>query len=359
MIRRGSLPRIAVTCAGFSSFTRSGPEPGIGEGRVIASVGSSNLRGGRARRGAILVAAAVPLFLIAMWVRTPALPRTAGARESAGDRGDAGAASIRALQRALIDVRQRLDELVTLALNSPTDPQAAFDYLSTRSPQHDGESVVVFDRGRAFAWVGETRTDIDTVTAPLSVTFTPFYVTMSVVQSRGSRRAVASAVLDAAAPADRLTGTLNERVAPAQGVTSYDFAPPTSLRGGPIVLVSDGAPMLRAIPKLATAEEVGFRRASMLRARGTIVLVLLTLIFLGVAWRDRHALGQRLLAAAVALTIAALVPWNSFSNTSRIFDPAYYFSRLAGPLTANAAALCISSALILMAVYALIRFPPQ
>ena len=53
------------------------------------------------------------------------------------------------------------------------------------------------------------------------------------------------------------------------------------------------------------------------------------------------------------------MPWNSFSNASRVFDPAYYFSRLAGPLTANAGALCISAALILMAVYALIRARPE
>src|SRR5207253_2647924 len=55
----------------------------------------------------------------------------------------------------------------------------------------------------------------------------------------------------------------------------------------------------------------------------------------------------------------ALVPWSSFSNASRVFDPAYYFSRLAGPLTANAGALCISSALLLMAVYAVFRAHPE
>jgi signal transduction histidine kinase len=124
------------------------------------------------------------------------------------------------------------------------------------------------------------------------------------------------------------------------------------------VLTSNGAPVLRAIPHLATTEEIGFRRAAMLRARGTIALVILVIVFLAYAWRDRHALTQRLLAVILALAIAALVPWNSFSNASRLFDPAYYFSKLAGPLTANAGALFISAALILMAVYALIRARP-
>jgi signal transduction histidine kinase len=96
----------------------------------------------------------------------------------------------------------------------------------------------------------------------------------------------------------------------------------------------------------------------MLRARGTVALVIFVLAFLVYAWRDRRSLSERLFAIVVALGITALVPWSSFSNTSRLFDPAYYFSKLAGPLTANAAALWISSALIVMAVYAVIRAHP-
>jgi two-component system nitrogen regulation sensor histidine kinase NtrY len=312
------------------------------------------------RRGAILAAAAVPLFLIALWVRTPALPRTAGtAREAGGERVDAADAAIRALTRSLAETRERLNDRAVNALSAPADPQGAFDFLSRRSPQRDGESVILYDRGLPFAWSGEMRTDADSVRAPLSVTFSPFYITMNVVSSRGARRAVASTVIQAAPPADRLTQSLDDELAPAQGVSSWEFAPPENLRGGPVVLSSNGSPVLRAIPHLATAEEIGFRRASMLRARGTIALVLFVLAFLGYAWRDRHALAQRLLVIAVALIIAALVPWNSFSNTSRIFDPAYYFSRLAGPLTANAGALFISAALILMAVYALLRARPE
>ncbi len=312
------------------------------------------------RRGAILAAAAVPLFLIAMWVRTPALPRTAGARgDTGGDRVNAAEGAIRALTRTLDDTRQRLDERASLALTAPTNAPDAFDFLSTRSPQRDGESVVLFDSGRALAWAGEIRTDVDSITAPVSVTFSPFYITINVVRSRAGRRAVASAVLQADPPADRLTESVANTLAPAQGVASYEFSPPQNRAGGPVVLVSNSVPVLRAIPHLATAEEVGFRRASMLRARGTIALVLLVLVFLGYGWRDRHALAQRLFVVTVALVITALVPWSSFSNASRVFDPAYYFSKLAGPLTANAGALAISTALILMAVYALIRARPE
>ena len=83
------------------------------------------------------------------------------------------------------------------------------------------------------------RADVDSLTAPISVTFNPFYITLNVARSNGARRAVASIVLQAAPPADRLTQSVEDRLAPAQGVASYSFAPPESVRAGPVVLVSD------------------------------------------------------------------------------------------------------------------------
>jgi len=295
-----------------------------------------------------------------MWVRTPALPRTAGTNGAAdSERVGAGEGAVRALERAVSDAIQSLDAWATSALGAPADVEGAFAFLSARAPQKDEESVVLFDHNRPLAWSGEMRIDPDTLTSPISVTFSPFYTALNVVKARGDRRAVASAVLDAAPPADRLTQSVAARLAPAQGVASYEFAPLNDPRGGPVVLSYNGAPLVRVLPRLATSEEIRFRRAAMLRARGTVALVIFALAFLVYAWRNRRALANRLFAVAVALAITALVPWNSFSNTSRLFDPAYYFSKLAGPLTANAGALFISSVLVLMAVYAVIRALPD
>jgi signal transduction histidine kinase len=304
--------------------------------------------------------AAIPLFLIAIWVRTPALPRTARANVATdAERAGVAEGAVRALERAVSDEMQRLDEQATSALDAPADAEGAFAYVAARAPRNDGESVVLIDHDRPFAWSGEMRVDPDTLRAPISLSFSPFYTTLNVVRVRGDRRAVASVVLHAAPPADRLTQSMDSLVAAAQGVASYEFAPVADQRGGPFVIAYKGAPLARVIPRLATGEEIGFRRAAMLRARGTIALVILSLAFLVYAWRDRRAVGERLFAVAVAFAIAAIVPWNSFSNTSRLFDPGYYFSRLGGPLTANAGALCISSALVLMAVYAVIRGHPE
>jgi two-component system nitrogen regulation sensor histidine kinase NtrY len=297
---------------------------------------------------------------MAMWVRTPALPRTAGTNvASDSERARAAEAAVRALERAVADAIRRLDTQATSALDAPADVDAAFQFLSTRTPQHDGESVVLFDRDRPFAWSGEVRIDTDTLTAPLSVTFSPFYTTLNVVKTEGARRAVASAILHAAPPANRLTQSVDSLLALSQGVASYEFVPPAEARPGSAVVSYRGTPLVQVVPRLAASEEVRFRRAATLRARGTVLLIILTFAFLMYAWRDRRALAERLFAVAVALTITGLVPWNTFSNTSRLFDPAYYFSRLAGPLTANAGALLISTGLVLMAVYAVIRSRPD
>ena len=308
----------------------------------------------------MLALAAVPLFLIAMWVRTPALPRTAGGDgASDGERARAAEGAVRALERAVSDAIQRLDAQATSALDAPDDVEGAFDFLSTRAPQQDGESVILFDRNRPLAWSGEMRIDPDTLTVPMSVSFSPFYTTLNLVKQRGDRRAVASTILHAAPPANRLTQSVDSLLAPSQGVASYEFTPLAEARANTAVISFKGSPLVRVMPRLATSEEVRFRRAATLRARGTVALVILAFAFLVYAWRDRRALGERLFAVAVALAITALVPWNTFSNTSRLFDPAYYFSRLAGPLTANAGALLISTALVLMAVYAVIRGRPD
>jgi two-component system, NtrC family, nitrogen regulation sensor histidine kinase NtrY len=312
------------------------------------------------RRRAILALTAIPLFLMAMWVRTPALPRTAGTNGPAdSERAGAAEGAVRALERAVSDAIESLDARAASALDAPADVAGAFVYLATRSPQKDEESVVLFEREWPLAWAGEMRIDPDTLASPISLTFTPFYTTLNVVKTRGDRRAVASAVLHAAPPADRLTQSVDSRLAPDQGIASFEFAPLSDPRGGPVVLPYKGRPLVRVLPHLAASEEIRFRRAATLRARGAVVLVILVLAFLVYAWRNRRALADRLFAVAVALTITALVPWNSFSNSSRLFDPAYYFSKLAGPLTANAAALLISSALVLMAVYAVIRARPD
>ncbi|MGH7650901.1 MAG: ATP-binding protein [Gemmatimonadaceae bacterium] len=301
---------------------------------------------------------AIPLFLIAMWVRSPLLPGT-GAVVGTEIASRSASSAVISLKQSLSRELARLEDRANGALDAPTDIPGAFSYLATRAAQRDAESVVLFDHGRPLAWAGKSRIEPDSLAPPVSVSFSDFYITLNVARARGDRRAVASAVLHADAPADNLVRAVDAYLAPLEGVGSYELAPPADTAGGVVVLAYQGKPILRARPQLAAPAEVQFRRALMLRTRGIAGLVILLVAFLIYAWRDRHALGNRLFAVAVAIAVAAMVPWNSFSNASRFFDPAYYYSKLGGPLTANAGALLISATLVLLAVYALLRARPD
>lgn len=297
----------------------------------------------------------MPLFLVATWIRSTALPRSQRPTPAADERTAAATGALRALERALAEAVERLGIRASAALDAPAEPGEAFRFLASRSPQRDGESVVLYDRDRPLAWSGRSRIDPQFVRGATSVVFDEFYSTLHVVRERAGRRAVASAVLHALPPADQLTESLASRLALSGEVDSYAFAPGTAAGEGSVVLSADGAPLLRATARLAPSEEVRFRKMVTWRGRVTTVLVVLVVLLLVYVWKDRRALPERLVAIAVALAITALVPWNAFSNTSRLFDPAFYFSRLAGPLTATAAALLISTTLVLMAVYAVLR----
>ena len=290
-----------------------------------------------------------------MWVRTPVLPHGASSTGNENGRPAAIAAANRVLTRELSEEVSRLSDRAVQALAAPTDVRAAFAYLARRSPQRSAESVTLFESGHPLAWSGRVATDPDSVAAPVSVSFTPFYTTLDVARTRGTRRAIASVILHAAPPADRLVQAIDSVLAAQEGVAAYAFAPPEMADSGSIVLAFEGKAVLRALPRMAAPAQVEFRRAAMLRTRGIVGLVILVLAFLIYSWRERHRLGQRLFAVAVALGITALVPWNSFSNTSRLFDAAYFFSRVGGPLTASAGALLISVCLILLAVFAVLR----
>src|SRR5688500_11016624 len=346
---------MVAICEGLSSLTRSGPDSGREEGSVIASAGSINVRSGTQRRRAMLALASVPLFLMAMWVRTPVVPGSSGPPPRPDERARASEGALRALERAIAEAIERLNARAEAALDAPADASEAFSFLASRSPQRDGESVVLYDQGRPLAWAGVVRSSADSLVAPISVAFGEFYSTLNVVKAEGTRRAVASAVLQAIPPADHLTESLASQVALSGEVASYVLAPGADDSAGPVVLTADKTALLRATAPLAPAEEVRFRKTATWRAAITIVLVTLVLALLAFVWKDRRALPERLFALAVALAITALVPWNAFSSASRLFDPAYYYSRLAGPLTATAAALLISTTLILMGVYATLR----
>jgi signal transduction histidine kinase len=313
-----------------------------------------------------LVAGGSAILLVALWLRNPLLPY-GGGLPTASDRTASGAgatqngyeAEVRA--RALSALRAALDrELRRLvadaqrALDAPPAVDKAFDHVAAIEPA-DEEGLVLFEHDTPVAWAGQIVVDPSAASAPLSVSITPFYTSVTAVARRGGRRAVATAVIHAESPADRLANALDAEVEGRDQVESYAFAVPGDTSVGEPVLRVGGATLLRGDVTPLPREMARFNHTARARAWGSLLLFAGLLVLLTVAWHDRKLLGERLLALAFCGIAVALVPWSSFSNTARAFDPTYYYSPLAGPLTANAGVLTITAALLLLTVYALIR----
>src|SRR5207253_10091866 len=78
--------------------------------------------------------------------------------------------------------------------------------------------------------------------------------------------------------------------------------------------------------------------------------------FLAALWPRPTTLAGRLASLVVALAAVAITPLSAYSNASPLFDPLYYFAALGGPFTANAGALGLTSALVLLGPFAALRW---
>ncbi|MGQ0538785.1 MAG: ATP-binding protein, partial [Gemmatimonadaceae bacterium] len=78
-------------------------------------------------------------------------------------------------------------------------------------------------------------------------------------------------------------------------------------------------------------------------------------LLLALAWRPASNLTRKLGAVGFALAVVAVFPLNTLSNRSVLFDPTFYYVPLGGPFTASVGALALSSALVLVGLFALLR----
>ncbi|HEX6575990.1 MAG TPA: HAMP domain-containing sensor histidine kinase [Gemmatimonadaceae bacterium] len=237
---------------------------------------------------------------------------------------------------------------------APDDPEAAFEFL--RSLEITPEMAIVVTRGGVpLAWTGQLRNPPLFTGPGTSVSFSPFYTTLQVVASRGERAVIGAVVLHAEPPADRLAAGIDEKLSQRDLVRGFRLAPLTDTTADHVIADASGHPLLRAESSPTSPAMIRFARTATMRVRGAIALGILVVILIGLTWSDRSAVARRIIGVAVALAAVSLVPWNNFSNFSRLFDPAYYFSTVGGPLTVSAGPLAMSSALLMLAVIAMIR----
>src|SRR3954451_24885054 len=266
-------------------------------------------------------------------------------------------AGLDALGQSLADAERRLTSDATTALRSSLDRETAFAQLQSLVGGPDERGVIVYRGDSAFAWAGRFRAAPDTMVADAGVSASDFYLTLYVTARQGSDRAVATILLSAAAPADRLSRPLSRRIARAARLDDFTFAAPGSMNGpGPLLhFAHEGRPLLDARAAPLESGEVLQRLRERLRIDVGLILAAALACFIIAAWRESRAVLPRLIALGVVLACVALVPLNEYSNFTRLFDPSVYFTSIAGALTASAGALGLTSAIVLLALLTLLR----
>ena len=260
------------------------------------------------------------------------------------------------LGKDVISAQASLRSLAQRALGAPADRERAFQHVAAARAGSD-EAVAIYRGDSAFAWSGRSHVLVEPGTSAEGVVGAPFYLALYGTATAEGQRSVATRLLYAVSPADRIAPSLAGGVAARGNVAGFRFVPPadSATLDGARVLRVGGTPLFAVRPDLLTQGEVRLRTLERARLVVGVLLALALATFLVSAWRGWRGFPGRLGLVAVGLTCVALTPLSAFSNYSRLFDPALYFTPLGGPLTANAAALALTSALVLLVLLAVVR----
>jgi signal transduction histidine kinase len=275
-----------------------------------------------------------------------------------GYRAELEFGSAEALQRALVRVAAELRASAAAALEAPADPAGRFDHLERLVDGREDRGVVMYDNGRPVAWGGSVRVATDPAPAGLGVFRTPFYLVLYATAERESRRTVATSIIHADEPADRLSQPLDVEVARRSGVREFLYDDGPNVPAGFTTFASGNDTLFAARPAPIAQGEARLRALESARVRGSLLLALTLLVVLAGAWRAPTGLALRLGSLLLALGALAVVPLNAFSNLTSVFDPAVYYVPLGGPLTGSVGALAASSALVLLGVLTVLRGAP-
>lgn len=297
--------------------------------------------------------------------------RTDWASYDASHRRDAA----RRMELTLATVRAELANVAKRALTAPSDRSAAFAAVEGLTGGVGERGVVLYDCDEPLAWSGMARVATDTLTSPVGVASTPTYTTLYAVAKAGTRRAVATALINAEPPGDVLSHPLGVVVARATGVREFtvsrDSASAPAAAGTGMTTSSataphqsvarlelrPGAPPLVLTPRVMSPAETVLRLVERAQLWGALLLALALAAFVAAVWRSRRGLPSRFGSLAVALLCVGVVPLNELSNVTRLFDPALYFAPLGGPWTASAGALALTGSILLLGLLALLRSP--
>ncbi|MDQ3697550.1 MAG: hypothetical protein M3373_05940, partial [Gemmatimonadota bacterium] len=257
------------------------------------------------------------------------------------------------------------------ALAAPDDPRRALDFLRELVAGHradGGGGVVVFQDAEPTGWAGRIYATPARLDRPVGVVVSQFYVTIQAELTRGSRRAIATAVVHADSPADSLAAAVDQRVAKRSGLRGFRFvagggadtgvaaaAAPLPDPGDALVYAPLGDTLFRVHPLPPTQAEARVQALRRARVVGGALLGLALALSVAAVWRRESSVWWQLLPLGVALACLALAPLNFLSSTTFLFDPAVYFATIGGPFTASVGALILTSVVVLLGMFVVLR----
>ena len=262
----------------------------------------------------------------------------------------------RDFRAAIASSLSALQEKAARALDVPATANEAFDALAELTANAPEQGVVLYERDVAAAWGGRLVVSTDSARQPVGALHTPFYTVLYAQQSRGARRAVATAVAYAEPPGDQLAPGIGNRIATKQGLHAFEVMPGAEgAMVGSFAYVSGADTLLVAHAVAPGQEEARLNALVRVRLSGALLLALAFALFLVASWRRQRSFPGRLLPLAVAFAMLALVPLNAFSTNDVFFDPTVYYSEMGGPFTASIGALVIAATIVLLALLLLLR----
>jgi signal transduction histidine kinase len=217
-------------------------------------------------------------------------------------------------------------------------------------------SAFVVHGDTLLGWAGTLHANPRALVGPSGVVATPFGLTLYAASDSGAVRAVATSLLYASPPADRLTRGLAQRLPGNEVTEGFEFTTPTDSAGADALRYSDnGRPLFVARAIVPSADEVRFRMRERARVPvGVILLIALIALLVAASRREGGALAA-LGAVLVVLRCIAVVPLSEFSTRSRFFDASVYFLGAGRAFTSNAAALTLTAATLLLVALLVVR----
>ena len=264
-------------------------------------------------------------------------------------------------QRAALAARVDA-ELVTLrrmaarARSAAATPSELVPHLERLIGDAARQSIFVVRADTLLGWAGTLHANPRALVWPSGVVQTQFGYTLYAESDSGGVRAVVTSLLSAIPPADRLTRGLAQRLPGSEITEGFTFSPPND-RAGPDALryVDDGRVLFVARANVPSTDEVRFRMLERARVRVGVALLVALIAFLIAAARRESGVAAAVAAVLVVLRCIAVVPLSEYSTRSRLFDATVYFLPAGRAFSANAAALALTSALLLFAALLVTR----